>query len=238
MEEPNLYEGYKEFDELKRLSLIEQNNNSFELTTIGKLYEDYIKKNMSVSKNIMGYFMEYKVYEFLINNECKNYKIIRHSVRKEDNLEKNEWMGDAEFDLILFKREYDYSDFIVGEVKSYNLMCKGKYKEFMNKQLKNQIEKFKESGNIPKEYHLYIYKSANKFLGENFKDKFYKIEKLINQNFNCVFKVFMINVNYTFMKNDLGDSYEYINYKNNENPYKFFMERPLRYEDIKEIKLD
>lgn len=232
--EPDLYQNNtKKIKELRKLNIIEERGTK--LTAVGELYKKYIEENMPISKNIMGYFMEYKVYEYLINNPYKDYKIVKHSVRKDDSPE-NKWIGEREFDLVLFKKEYNYSDFIVGEVKSYyQIYRKDSYKEYI-KQLNGQLEKFIKSNNISKEYHLYVYITKSKTPNNQFKENLKEIESIIKQKCSCEFKVSLINLNYEVkVEVPFNESLRNIN----ANPYTWIMSSPLSEEDIqKNYKFD
>ncbi|WP_434565324.1 hypothetical protein PQ689_04980 [Thermoanaerobacterium thermosaccharolyticum] len=248
---PKLFMNNSEImEELKDLQLIKYNptNKKCETTIIYKLLYDYITKKSTVSKNVLGYFMEYKLYEYFIQNPFNGYKYIFHSVRED-------WLKDLEIDLILSKdNKKIYKDFIACEVKSIAILFS---KDDDDKPLKklcdkvrNQLKLFHKNGYIPSEYYLYLYSSKlytskdikrNSFLINQVK----KVKDIIdNMDKNIKFKAFIVN--YVYDKPDkinfndirqLKNQYNIKNVYKFENPYQFFMGYHLKDTDIQIINL-
>lgn len=160
----------------------------YQRTFLGEYVYHYIERYHPEAKGTMGYMMEYKFFEFLLRNphslilEGKKkvyfFKIIR-SVRPsyfqylptyqavpEDLIRR-------EFDLLMQAK--DRSQFIVGEVKSSNLVQHG---QKVLEQLQAHMEFFKILKHLPIEYHLYIYYWNNRPERKDLKRIGYTIGKL------------------------------------------------------------
>lgn len=217
-------------NELKEYKLIRFNieKNSYELTALGEFFKQYIEYEMPIAKSVMGYFIEYKLYEYFILNNYKDkdgiiYNKVYHSV-------KEKWTGNKELDLVI-KDEKD-SRFIVMESKSYYQIVNNRSFDKVKGQITKQLELLLRNDQIPKEYQLFIYSNSRKGTARDLKEKLNEIKKLIFISTECIFKAFFIRVDYShYYKDEKGK------FKENKNPYQNFMSKALKQEDIEEINL-
>lgn len=210
------------------------------LSSLGNLVKSYIDKNMLTSNRVLGYFVEYKLYEYYIENIYKSkagvaYKFIQHSV---DKIKSNQdWMNKKEFDLILSSEEDTYKNFIVVESKSYYyIYTKDNFKK-LSEQIKDQIKVF-ENGLKPVEYHLCLYNiecdgvcenNVNEWIKESYIQSRFKILKDLFNNINCIFKIYLINIHYG-IEDERSDNYK------NQNLYQKSINSPInKKNDIKLI---
>src|SRR5690606_13613198 len=98
--DPNLYKGNKKLDYLVEKGLIRREGQNYSWTSLGKLFIKVIDAELHVSRNVMGFFFEYKLYEYYINNVYQGkYKVVNHSelIKKDErNPRRN-----VEIDLVL-----------------------------------------------------------------------------------------------------------------------------------------
>jgi len=124
-------------------------NKQKKLTTIGSLFEKYIKKYLPDRQDVIGHYMEHKLFQFLFENEYQDFKSFRlgedfwwdtndktkfYSEQLENTLR-------VEIDLQLVNKNHK---FMFIESKSFSLIGKAikqieKYIEFNNLALKRDI---------------------------------------------------------------------------------------------------
>lgn len=213
--------------ELVDLSLIRKNR----LTIIGELFLDYIKQNLPLTKTTLGFFIEYKIFEYLLE---KGYKCLDDSVVNYPNIihsckDSSICFYDGrpiELDFVLKKAE----NYIIAEVKSHLVLIdNGKQVD------RNPFQKFKEQLNRqltglkvnPIEYTLYLYLD-NVFGFRELNVKKVQIEELnklvIGKFPDCKFRVFAC-----FISHNKIDQYH-------ENAYVDFMK--YDFTNIKEYNLN
>jgi small nuclear ribonucleoprotein (snRNP)-like protein len=139
--------------DLVELGVFRKGETNFKRTLIGDLFANFMESEHSAADNSLGFIMEYKVYEYLINFG-KPAISIKHSVRP----------FKREIDLLV---EYEDRTYMVGEVKSYDQVLnafsqrskdrEGKVKN-LSTQIGSQIDEFLENGFYPNEYILFIHK--------------------------------------------------------------------------------
>ena len=199
--------------ELQQLHLVSSNGTP---TILGKMYSRFIKKEMPISKNVVGYFIEYKLFEHYVQTPYQGkYKYVKRGV---------EWpvLGKTEFDVILKKEPQEQSDFIVGEVKPFWPFWAGQDKPF--EEITDQVEKhvtacLKEQ-KIPKEYHLYIYLYPNQQrYKKTIKTRLLKIGQILAALNGCRFRTFFVSVELCRYDIRLGRNYQ--------NIYQKFMSQPI-----------
>lgn len=196
-------------------------NRRYERTIIGNMIRDYIFNNLPESKKVMGYFMEYKLLDYYINNPYGSYTKVKHSVREN-------WLKGRELDLVMSDND---NNFVVGEVKSsYQLTNAENNNERLfdkvSRQISEQVRLMKNAGKIPDEYHLYVYSTDKNFypyaeILRNVK----AIKSLVEEN-GIKFIAYKIFIKYT--NDSLVNGKKY----NDKNPYKGFMAMPLEKGDI------
>jgi CRISPR/Cas system-associated protein Csm6 len=204
-------EGLKhEIEGLKQLHLMySDQNGQWNVTAIGKMFKEFIDKELPIAKNVLGYFVEYKLLEHYLKNPYKDmYNIVERKG------------GKGEPDLILTNDKSN--DFVVVESKSFLQFGTRQIKR-KKRQIKKQIEKFPKD-KIPKEYHLciYIYQEYQKDLVAS---NLSEVKKLFD-NF-CIFKLFYLHIDLT--RDDLSEGEIY--YK---NPYQKFVDSSI---ELKPFKL-
>lgn len=183
------------------LNLLKKNkliNNNRELTPFGILIQQYLSADgQPTSNNILGLFVEYKLFEFFSTTEYQNikyeprkvliYKNPDGTLTSERN-EDNQNNGYCEIDLFLKKPD---DTFLIGEVKSYNLVRDG-----IGNELEEKARKYEEfiPGNQPSELWLIIVSPCLKSsVGEwydNPKDIKYKVLQRLRYKYGNKFRAF------------------------------------------------
>ncbi|MBN1070990.1 hypothetical protein DVV81_07370 [Clostridium botulinum] len=220
---------------LKKYGLIKENGKIIERSELGNIFKDYIFYNYADSKNVVGFYMEYKFYEYYIEN------IEKFSDKKFKNIKRSDKdTYDKEIDLLI---NFEDSKLAV-ECKSINALL-GKNFEKLKEQISEQIDRFKRIKNCtPKEYHLCLYKfklinntrysddivlnSSKKDvnLSNEFKSNLNEIKDELFNGTDIKFKVYLATLEY-ILNNE--------SHKNYLNYYQKFMTNPLT--DVKEVEL-
>lgn len=225
----------KKQDYLVEKGLLKWERNKYLWTSLGDFFKNVIERELHVSKTVMGFFFEYKLYEYYVENVYQNkYKFARHSeLIYEDNNPRNE----VEIDLILSTGDNGNGDYVAIEVKpairldtsgSKGLKSFDKLKEQIEKHRDTMRDKYKYG--YAKEYHLCVYTPNNRIFNQLYDDQVKNIVELskIFENTPVKFKAFIIKANYGQMK-DRG--------MENSNPYQQLMKDKLEYgKNFKEIK--
>ncbi len=215
---------------LQQKGLLKYKDGNYLWTSLGRFFKDVIEKELHVSKSVMGYFFEYKLYEYYVENIYKErYGIVRHS--KIIYQDKNEPYKDVEIDLIL-SADNEMKDYVVIEVKSLFVLRETEEMQGFSK-LKKQLEKHvKTMGRLnkyPKEYHLCMYTpNESKFrkLVDSEIKNIMEASKIFEKT-PVRFKTFIIKAKYKQMC-DRG--------MRNSNPYQQLMKDKLEYgKNFKEI---
>jgi putative CRISPR-associated protein (TIGR02619 family) len=151
----NIVQGKQVFNkdilhEMKDFRLVKENNQKYKITAFGELFKEYIESELPLANNTLGFFVEYKLLEYYLNNPYENRFF---SVSRSKYIEFNGRR--KEIDLIL-KDEIN-NEIIVVESKSFLQI----YRENDFEKLKNQIEgqlSILVNGNFPVvQYHLLIH---------------------------------------------------------------------------------
>ena len=199
-------------------------------TPLGWFFYNAIEKELHVAKSVMGFFFEYKLYEYYVENPYLNkYTIVEHS----EDIKVDFQTKPIEIDLLL--RTENKEDYILIEVKSFNQLKEGYFFNNIKWQINNRIHATKFIKGNALEYHLCLYTpnySVYKWGLRKEQNKLFKeLEDLTGRNNpNIKFKVFMIKANYN-QKYD-GDKGA------NSNPYQQLMKDKLELgTNFKEIKL-
>jgi len=165
-----------------------------EVTALGELFYDYVYYHREVSENVLGYFVEYKLYEYFIVS--KKYKDIKHSYTG----------NDIELDLVLDNKT-------IVEVKSIAMFMHKDGVTKIKKQIDGQIEHYPEYT----EHHLVLYTSykevasKHKEINDNITELYLQLK---DNHRNIEFKCFNLywslggivaNQYQTFMKRPLTD---------------------------------
>jgi len=180
-----------------------------------------VENNSPVAKNVMGYFVEHKLYEYYLKTpfkgaDGKTYKHLIHSV---DIKHRDK---SAEIDLIFYENRTADSPFIAMEIKSFPSV-KNKIKELKH-QLKWQISKFTSNRQIPSEYYLCVHIYNKRFM-KDLETNLKQLKKLVESNLSpCKFHVIYVVIDLTKDKKNQKDFYS--------NPYQNFMDNKLEEKSI------
>lgn len=216
--DPNLYKGNKKLDYLVEKGLIRREGQNYSWTSLGKLFIKVIDAELHVSRNVMGFFFEYKLYEYYINNVYQGkYKVVNHSelIKKDErNPRRN-----VEIDLVL-RAGKNSKDYIAIEVKSLLILNEKNIGKLKN-QMEKHIRTMKEVG-YPKEYHLCMYTPNERMFQNLYNDQISRIKELskIFENTPIKFKVFLVKANYDQV---------FDQFMKNANPYQQLMKDKLEY---------
>lgn len=236
---PNAFGNSKPLKTLKDKKLVRGDGKS--RTPLGEFFNNVVEKELHVSKTVMGYFFEYKLYEYYIDNPYKErYKYVRHGIEVMKNgssIGKISSMGDiiCELDLLLSSKKgklEEITDYIVVEVKSIRQLDK---KHGRLKKLIKQVEKQKKAlgsknatlSTLPTEYHLCIYTPNKREFNSSsnrLKKALESIKEVVESDNQISFKAFIMLANYQIensKRRDLARGYS------NENPYQQLMKDKL-----------
>lgn len=211
-------------------------DEDYNRTSLGSFFCNAIDNNLHVSKNVMGYFFEYKLYEYYVESMYPNeYSKVSHS----------EYIENQEIDLIIrpYEQNKDYKAIEVKPIKAIT-------DEYSFMKLKEKIirhkKAMKEYGQ-PIEYHLCFYtpdeRNFNELTNENenIKNARKKVRiqikslrelRKIFEDTDVQFKAFIIKAKYNIDEKD-----RIINkYMKDANPYQQLMKDKLVYgKNFKEI---
>lgn len=179
------------------------------VTELGELFYDYVHYHREISRSVLGYFAEYKLYEYFI--EQKKFKDIKHSYTKYD---KENGKKKGELDFVL-------DDKIIVEVKPIAAFLNDKRVGEIRNQIDRQLSQYSKY----KEHHLYLYtsfkeiSSKHKSIKNNLEEFYISLRKTHPK---IEFKVF--EVYWSLREKD-------------DNQYQTFMKQPITDKDITEIKI-
>lgn len=146
----------KAIEELKNLHLIRVNEFKIKLTPIGKLFIDYITDEFSLAENVLGFFVEYKLYEFFHLNIYQSDRIRFPNIFRSQKV--NDGTNFREIDLIL-QSDLDYSKpFVVIESKSFMQLNQKNSFDKLKEQVEGQLNIFRNKKRFPIEYQLIFYR--------------------------------------------------------------------------------
>ncbi len=220
LSDPSHYkQNKKELSELLNKGLLKKGDNEYSRTSVGNFFRNAIEKELYIAKSVMGFFFEYKIYEYYSENIYREkYKVVEHS--------KVIWLDtdpykDVEIDLLLTSEESEGKDYVAIEVKSLPMLT-NRFKKLRN-QINKQKKAMESHYGLPSEYHLCFY-TSNEFVWEN--DLFEQkelLEKLreVFRETEIKLKVFLIKANYNQMRDERG--------RPNSNPYQQLMKDKLKY---------
>jgi len=197
------------------------------LTVIGKMLKRYVEKSLPLHKNVLGFFVEYKLFEYYITTPYKNakgeeFKFVQRGIR-------NQAFNYVELDLLL-RKTADNGTFVVVESKSFLQFFIDDYFSEVRGQIHRQIKAFEQNKQIPKEYHLWIYLyPGHKKEKQAILSKLTELKKLFGGLNNCSFRVFYLYI-------DL-DCYDLANRRVYDNPYQKFMIQAITPDMIEEPKI-
>ena len=150
LSDPKLNKDKDKLNYLQQKGLLIYDNDkngkgSHSWTSLGSFFKNVIEKELHVSKSVMGFFFEYKLYEYYVENIYQDkYNIVKHSelIHKDKNPYK-----DVEIDLIL-STKYD-TDYIAIEVKPItNINKADMFKKL--KKIEKHINTMKEYIDMPR----------------------------------------------------------------------------------------
>ena len=178
------------------LNIFKKETWGYKRTIIGDIFDSYVQEKYSYAKTVMGYFVEHKIYEYLLNEPYLNiYTKTTHSDKS--------FIG-KEIDLLI----KNGNDFIIGEVKTpYQISFAFDQSKEYNyaRQLKEQLQFTKQKNKEPKEYLLYVYKQRLPKLDNSFYENLQKLKKEAKILFpNMKFNVFIIEFELQIIGRDVN----------------------------------
>lgn len=205
-------------DEMLEMHLLRKSNSGFKITPLGKIFKEYIETEMPLADNTLGFFVEYKLLEHLMENPYENrFKKIAHSKRiKHGNEER-------EIDLIL--EDESNGQIITLESKSFLQIYRNNDFVKLLEQINAQIKILKKGNYNIYEYHLSIH-HTNYLEDNQIMSNLKKVKTMIEDALDkkVKFKAFSLRINLS-LKNR--------NYF--RNPYQKFLSLPI---ELKEIKIN
>jgi len=225
------------FKELKRYFIFRYNKNQrvWEITAIGKLFRDYVDKEVPIGKSVLGYMAEYKLFEYYVSHPYRDkrdqlYTYVRRSVE-------NAKYGGYELDLVM-KTDRDSKDFIAIEIKSYRKLYPKHFnsneyqnEESLTERVYKHIRGFKRNKAIPLEYHLvFHFPKGNKWVFENKKGNIRSIRKIFSHKLpDTEVRLYGIAVDINIKSFKKGKIYY------DENPYQNVLKSSLKKNEIIEL---
>jgi len=201
--------------ELENYGLIQKRNKKYELTALGEMVKDYAENHTASAKNVFGYIVEFKLFEYFINNPIslngKQLKKVERSVQYQ-----------REFDIVLSNENEKEKIYCFCESKAFRTFEKniGKIKDEYKQRI-NAINNY--FSNATFEYRFYVYS----LLGSISDEKYKLNAKIIKE---CI-----PNINVRFFKVYIKDSNaEY----QASNPYQKIVSSKIEEKDITEIKIN
>lgn len=208
----------KEREELENrlhLAFKDPESNEYKPTALGEMYIRFVETELPVAKTVLGYFVEYKLFEYYSKHVYQDYPIVDRGVK---------WLlaGNREIDLVLRKRPEEDSEFVVVESKPFlAFYIKKRFKGKTKGQIKKQIHGLQEAGNIPQEYHLCIYITQD-YEKDSIRQKLIDIQALFTSDLpSCQFKVFFLSVDLSCDDPSKEEGFEY------HNIYQKFLDKPI-----------
>jgi putative CRISPR-associated protein (TIGR02619 family) len=209
----NTFQDMLSKSQLENYGLIQKENKRFELTALGEMVKDYAENHTASAKNIFGYIVEFKLFEYFINNPIslngKQLKKVERSVQ--------------------YQREFD----IVLSNEKENIFCFCESKAFRT--FERNIDKIKD------EYKQRIEAIRNYFPNVNFEYRFYVYSLLSSipdekyKFYAEIIKRYILNINVRFFKVYIKESSAL--YEAN-NPYQKLVSSKIEETDITEIKIN
>lgn len=228
LSDPNLNKDKEKLNYLKQKGLLKNAMNGYSWTSLGSFFNNVIEKELHVSKSVMGFFFEYKLYEYYVENIYKDkYNVVKHS---EFIYEDKNPYNDVEIDLILSIQNEINKDYIAIEVKPLTILKEGKSFNKLKEQIEKHIKTMRDIYGYAKEYHLCVYTPNDRSFNKLYDAQMEMIKELskLFEGTPIEFKAFIIKANYNQM-DDRG--------MRNSNPYQQLMKDKLKYNDnFKEIK--
>jgi len=202
--------------EMKELHIIKQKENEIKITPLGKIFKDYVESEMPLANNALGYFVEYKLFEYYLENIYENrFKNVTHSKRIENKNEKRE------IDLIL--KDESSGQIVTLESKSFLQVYRSNDFQKLIEQINAQIKILKEGSYNLYQYHLAIY-HTKPLPDIRLKKQLSELKTMIENAFDnkIKFKAFQVRVDLNLEDRDY--------YK---NPYQKFLSQPILIRELK-----
>lgn len=195
----------------EKYRLMQRRGNDYTLTPLGELYKKYIDQNLAESKQVFGFLVEYKLFEYYLKNSYLT-KTTKAKLTQVERSKKDIFTN--EVDLCMWNE----STMVIGEIKSYLSVCIDENFEKLKEQVKKQIDNLKKD---IAEYALYIY--MNNMQGNGFgimnqhQGKLGKLQDIVQSKVK-VFRVFLVFITH----NEVSENTHY------QNVYMNFMHNPLK----------
>ena len=209
-------------EELKERMLIDATSSGKPfLTSIGKVYKEFIDKQFHLSPSLFGHYVEYKALEYYLNFPYQEYIRVKRGIH---------WPSENnELDIVMGDYLDPTRDFMVIQIKSY-ITVKRNFEKKVKAQIQSNLNEFKCIQRIPKEFHVCIhYQCGDETMKPRMKDKLKPKLLELAQEFEdlpaCDFKV-------SFLHIDLG-----YNIERQKSNYQAFMDKALPQNAIEEYPL-
>jgi hypothetical protein len=199
-------------EQMKNYQLLDNQN---EITAFGKLILNYIRESNAIEKTTLGFYAEYKLFEYFYNYHRDDYEYIERSFEPEKDDVGNpgiNYIGDADLKLNVSENHFDWV-----EVKGFGSVF--------------ELEKDEEWRVIQRTRDRYAYKTSN-FEGSHIRKYKFIIYKYEADDITMLDEV--INKMKTDFEN-VEIYYLTIKLNQNKNPFFDFMKDKMEKEDL--IKL-
>jgi putative CRISPR-associated protein (TIGR02619 family) len=216
---------------LKYYNLIKFDCNKYILTPIGELFKSYIEEHFPIAKNVYGYYIEYKIYEYLIENPYKlnnvEYNTVKHSIYIDEN----------EIDILL-KNSLNCKDCIICEIKSALAVVGDSSINKLEKQIRKRCNALLKNRDYNiKGYNLYLY-AINYSIKRNIITN--NLKSIVNEinEVNIPFHVYYTEIILNDLKEKRFEDNLYRKYPyKNQNDYQYLMQKKLENKDIEKIEI-
>lgn len=193
---------FRNKDKLKDFGFINKNEK---LTALGELFYKMAYSYNPLSPNVLGYFIEYKILEYLHNKNIN----FEHSFKY--NIENNKTEPPIELDFVFKKNNNDWE---VWEIKSLGMFLNSELREKIINQFKRQLLIIKEM----KTYKVIIYS-----ITDNIKNELKTIVESIANDFKKEFSGIKISFDFLYIKGMKGSEQE-----EGENPYQALFRHSIK----------
>ncbi len=197
------------FDKLKEYGFL---SKQIKIKALGKLFMQMVENNQPLAKNVVGYFIEYKILEYLY--KTKNYQMIHSYTEKKDSRKDK-----PELDFVSLEAGRVIE---VWEVKpATRLLVENEYKS-IKEQIQNQLIEYPTI----QEHKLIVY-SLNKFSFPTIKANILKLLEELSKDVTSVnFKAEFLHIGSMNIKEQ----------NNNSNPYQPLLKSSIKEEDFIKIQ--
>lgn len=219
-------------EELLPVQICQIEDGQYKVGPLWRFLGHWIKQRTLASRSILGLFMESKFFEYLVEENWKEYTIVKHS----------HYPFNKELDLFMENptekiKDSNQNKWIWGEVKSFNGIRRADFRTketpqensgsgYYDRQLVQQLKQMQASEcAAPCAYHLYFYRrSFHNINDEKFRANLNGIAALLNDYDIPELRVFFIDIDLSLRDFSSGNSnpysYKLMNKKITRSPQK------------------